>query len=175
MNATSSIVFSETQRLLRPWMKVLIVVLSLNLVLILGYDFWGGGPLTIGTVLGIVVPAGVLALLWSAKLDCQVREDDLYVRYSPFHWSHKRIQLKDVLNVESKTYSPIKDYGGWGIRCGRDGCKVYNVRGNRGVMLKFVDGKSLLIGSQQPVRLLDAIRSSQSRSSGPSAGHRAQL
>jgi hypothetical protein len=158
MSTDSSIVFAETQRLLPNWIRALVVVLSVMLVLLIGYSFYQQ-QVTGGTVLGILAGGAFLALLWSAKLVSEVREDDFYVRYSPFHWSYKRLPLKDVTEVESKTYSPVKNYGGWGIRCGRDGSRAYTVRGNQGVMLKFVDGKSLLVGSQQPDRLHEAIRS----------------
>ena len=40
------------------------------------------------------------------------------------------------------------DYGGWGIRKGRDGKRVFNARGNRGVRLELSDGTRLLIGSR---------------------------
>ena len=39
-------------------------------------------------------------------------------------------------------YRPIVDYGGWGIRSGRDGERVLNARGNRGVRLELADGSS---------------------------------
>jgi hypothetical protein len=55
-----------------------------------------------------------------------------------------------------QTYRPIRDYGGWGIRYGRGG-KAYNVSGNRGVMLELSDGQKLLIGSQRPEELANAI------------------
>ena len=49
--------------------------------------------------------------------------------------------------VQRRQYRPIIDYGGWGIRTGRDGERVLNARGNRGVRLELADGSRLLIGS----------------------------
>ena len=54
------------------------------------------------------------------------------------------------------TYSPLKDYGGWGIRYGRKG-KAYNVSGNKGVMLSMKDGKAIMIGSQNNKDLWNVI------------------
>jgi len=54
------------------------------------------------------------------------------------------------------TYSPISDYGGWGIRYGSIG-KAYNVSGNRGVQLELLNGERILIGSQKPEELAAAI------------------
>ncbi len=66
------------------------------------------------------------------------------------------IAAGDLKGYEVLTYSPIKDYGGWGIRYGRGG-KAYNVRGNRGVQLQLANGQRLLIGSQRPEELSNAL------------------
>ena len=55
-----------------------------------------------------------------------------------------------VQRIEVVSYRPLLDYGGWGIRTGRDGERVLNARGNRGVRLDLADGTRLLIGSQRP-------------------------
>lgn len=64
-----------------------------------------------------------------------------------------------IRHSEVRTYSPLKEYGGWGIRYGSNG-KAYNVSGNQGVQLEFRDGKRLLVGSQLPLELLNALRAS---------------
>ena len=55
-----------------------------------------------------------------------------------------------------RSYNPIRDYGGWGIRWGTKG-KAYNVSGNRGLYLEFSDGKQLLIGLQKPEEFVEAL------------------
>ena len=55
------------------------------------------------------------------------------------------------------SYRPLADYGGWGVRTGRDGERVLNARGNRGVRLDLSDGTRLLVGSQRPEALAVAI------------------
>ena len=56
-----------------------------------------------------------------------------------------------------RQYRPILDYGGWGIRWGPGKGWAYNVSGNRGVQLELLDGKQLLIGSQNPEKLAQMI------------------
>ncbi len=51
----------------------------------------------------------------------------------------------------------LREYGGWGVKYGRAG-KAYNVSGNRSVQLKLSSGKGLLIGSQRPEELAQAIQ-----------------
>jgi len=59
-------------------------------------------------------------------------------------------------NAEPVTYSPLKDYGGWGIRYGAKG-KAYNVSGNQGVVITLETGQSILIGSQRHEELSSLI------------------
>ncbi|MHC4338483.1 MAG: hypothetical protein ACYSTG_11155 [Planctomycetota bacterium] len=61
----------------------------------------------------------------------------------------------------ARTYKPIREYGGWGIRYSfRKGIgRAYNMSGNKGVQLVFKNGKKLLIGSQKPDELAQAINS----------------
>ena len=72
------------------------------------------------------------------------------------HLSFHKIRLEDLTKYEVRTYSALKDYGGWGIRYGRRG-KAYNVSGNCGVQLEFSNGDRLLFGSQKPEEFTKAL------------------
>jgi hypothetical protein len=109
-------------------------------------------------IAGIFLPIGVALLFWVLKLETEVRPDGLYIRFFPFHLHFKRFGPEDLSECTARTYRPIREYGGWGIRCGRNG-KAYNVSGNEGVQLVFKSGKRLLIGSQRAEELEEAIRS----------------
>jgi hypothetical protein len=118
---------------------------------------------TLGTLLnpGVIVPLVVLPLvgflLLFGEMRTEVRDDALYTRWFPLTRWH-RFAWNEIQSCEAVTYRPIRDYGGWGIRCGRKG-KAYNVTGNRGVQLELTNGKRLLLGSQQPDELAAAIHS----------------
>ena len=53
--------------------------------------------------------------------------------------------------------SPIAEFGGWGIRYGFGAGWVWNVSGNMGVQLELDNGRKVLIGSQRPAELKDAL------------------
>jgi len=108
-------------------------------------------------IIGIIFGFGFPIFFFFLNLTTEVRKGGLYYRFSPFHLSFRRIALEDLTSYEAQTYSPVKDYGGWGIRYGRGGA-AYNVSGNRGVQLEFANGKRILIGSQRPEELAEAIR-----------------
>jgi len=103
---------------------------------------------------------GFTYLFYSLKLITEVRNDGLYIRFFPL--SHRIIPFENIKYCEVRTYRPIKEYGGWGIRYGRKG-KAYNVSGNRGVQLKLSEGKPLLIGSQKPEELARTINKKRNR------------
>jgi hypothetical protein len=77
-----------------------------------------------------------------------------------FGWipTYRRVvPIGTIQRLEVVSYRPLADYWGWGIRSGRDGERVLNARGNRGVRLYLFDGSRLLIGSQRPEALALAI------------------
>lgn len=97
-------------------------------------------------------------LAFFTRLITQVTKKGLFVRYIPFHFWTKEIDLKNIKHIEAKQYRPIIEYGGWGIRLGWKK-KAYNVYGNKGVEIIFKNDHKLLIGSQHPNELADAIQS----------------
>jgi len=108
---------------------------------------------------GVLIPLGIAVLLWVTRLETEVRTDGLYVRYFPFHRRFRRFDAEDLSECFARKYRPIREYGGWGIRCGWKGGRAYNVSGNEGVQLVFKNGKRLLIGSKEANKLEAAIRS----------------
>jgi hypothetical protein len=108
-------------------------------------------------VLWVLIGIGLPLLFYSARLVTEVRSDGLYLRFFPFHWSFLKFPFDSIKHAEARTYSPIREYGGWGIRYSWKG-KAYNVSGNEGIQLELRDGKRVLVGSQRPLELLNALR-----------------
>jgi hypothetical protein len=104
-------------------------------------------------IIAVAMLPSILGFL--LRLETRVEEGVLTVRLLPF--GPRRIALSDISRAEVRTYRPIREYGGWGIRWSRAGM-AYNARGDRGVQLELKDGRRVLIGSQEPERLLAAVR-----------------
>ena len=107
---------------------------------------------------GLIWPVLLLGL--SGSLLCQkttVNETDLTVTFGALLPLYRRqIPLREIASAEAVTYLPLADYGGWGIRgWGRD--VALNARGNRGVQVALRDGRRILIGSQRPDALAEAL------------------
>ena len=93
-------------------------------------------------------------LFFSFNLITIVKPDGIYVRFFPFHLSFRRYTWDMISKVYVRHYSPIGEYGGWGIRLGLFGkCKAYNVSGNKGLQIEFTNNKKLLIGTKKPDEL----------------------
>jgi len=115
------------------------------------------GLVIVGT---LYIALGILLIFLSVRgrLETEVRSSGLYLRFFPFHWKFRKIPLEGVRSCEARTYRPIRDYGGWGIRAAVNR-RAYNVSGNRGVELEYENGKILLIGSGKADQLASAIAS----------------
>jgi hypothetical protein len=156
------VLFEEEQAFRQTWVWALLGATLLLLVVPLGFISCGApvkaGSNTfsgvVGLALGIAVVIGVAVLMYSMRLTVRLDAEGLHVRFFPL--VKRDIPLEQIARWESRTYRPILEYGGWGIRCGWKGM-AYNVSGNRGVQLEFTNGKRLLIGLQRPEELAAAI------------------
>ena len=107
-------------------------------------------------VLTIVFGLGFPLFAVTVRMVTEVRPGELSVRLYPFRPAV--IALTQVASAEWREYSPMREYGGWGIRVGRHSGKAYNASGNQGVQLVLKDGRRVLIGTQSPEQLLSALR-----------------
>lgn len=167
MNGNGVPLFHEEQKF-PTWLRWL-VYLSMGVaacisIFALRKEFAGQNPpgtqeVILAIIGGIAVPILVAALFFLLGLETEVRSDGLYVRFAPFHIRFKRFARDDLTEFYARQYRPVREYGGWGIRCSFKSGKAYNTSGDRGVQLVFKSGKRLLIGSQRSEELEQAIRS----------------
>lgn len=111
----------------------------------------GFSPWVVALMLGVVALLGTLLTL---RLTTTVTSDALSIRYGFLYKT--RIPLSEIALAEAVEYSPVRDYGGWGVRGSRRR-RALNARGNQGVLLTRADGTTLLVGSQKPRELLEAL------------------
>ena len=172
MEKQNNIIFREAQQFRQPWLWLIIgpsmlVVPGIFTYGIIKQVFFGrsfGNNPTSDTTLIIVGMAaslfcfGITALILFARLVTEVRQDGLWIRFVPFHRSWEKIPMENVTKCEARSYHPIGQYGGWGIRWAQKG-RAYNVSGSLGVRLNYANGRHLLLGSQKPEQLAQAIES----------------
>jgi hypothetical protein len=168
MNPHPHLLFHEVQGFRQTWVWVLLISLALVFTLVFGHGMvkqlvygqpWGNRPMS-DTALAIIGPLvilfvlGLAVLFLTMRMVTEVTVEGIQIRFFPL--TRQKIEIHDIQRWEVRTYRPIREYGGWGIRYGRKG-KAFNVSGNRGVQLELANGKRLLIGSQNPEALAKAI------------------
>lgn len=104
--------------------------------------------------------AGSLFCLFILKLQTRIDGRGICFRFYPFQLQWRMIEWKAVAKVYVREYNIAMEYKGRGIRKGIMGTgKSYTVRGKYGIQLHLLNHQKLLIGTQQPVRAEEALRS----------------
>jgi hypothetical protein len=158
--------FHEEQRFRQWWIWTLLLIAALPVIVVV---FIRGPVLSV-----LIVPLTLLAvgvLLAFACLVVDVDRDAITVAFH-FLWPKRRIRVSDVRKAEATKYSPLLDYGGYGVRLGFRGW-AFNVSGDEGVLVETNDGSRLMIGSQRPKELEAAIERAKREQGRPggSAAH----
>jgi hypothetical protein len=169
-------IYREEQRFRQKWLWAILlatVLIEFGVAVLFAHGMvqqlvrgqpWGNAPMsdarlaTFGSIMilqGVVVGVGLPWLFHAMKLITEVTPDGLCVHFFPFY--RRRIPFERIRHCEARTYRPVAEYGGWGIRWGFKGT-AYNVSGNRGVQLDLVGSRPLLIGSQRADDLARAIQ-----------------
>ncbi len=105
-----------------------------------------------------VIPAAVIVAIYAmfSPMTVRVGVEEMRVDFGHLGWPRWRFPIADIRHARAVEFSPLRDYGGWGIRVGRDSMCL-NQRGRRGVRFGFL-GREYVVGSDDPARLLAALR-----------------
>lgn len=153
--------YRESQRIAQVWVWAIALLIAalawwgfIQQVL-LNRPF-GTNPAPTAVLVALWIVFGLLLplILLVARLRVDVKGETVRLRYFPF-WS-RTIAIRDIQECGPRTYRPMREYMGWGIRLWTGGW-AWTVNGNRGVQLRLANGRPLLIGSSAPEKLSDAI------------------
>lgn len=143
-------VFEEKQHFNQWW---LYAIYALVLFVLIGgiYKNSNGfqkfdNPLPVLLFLAAMVPMAFILIL---RQDTRIDPEGITVKFYPMGFSRKFFPWKRIGEVYVRKYSPIAEYGGWGVR-GTRRRKAYNVAGNLGIQIVTTDKENFLIGTQKP-------------------------
>ena len=151
--------FKETQRF---WDVLWIKLLFFGILAIASYSQYSeagaNGFLSVEFLSVITAILFVVALFYVMKLEVSFDAYGINYRFFPFHIKTYRINWSEIDVMYIRPYSPIGEYGGWGIRFGMMGSgTAYNISGNIG--LQVMTGKRrILFGTKQPEAMEQALR-----------------
>ncbi|KQC29623.1 DUF6141 family protein [Flagellimonas eckloniae] len=149
--------FTEIQRFNQWWMQLInfsvlgILVFFFYRWYVLGKavdkvkpdDFYGQA-----VVSGSLIFA--FALIYLFSLRTKIDENGIHYRFIPFHLNFKKISWYNVQECYIREYSPISEYGGWGIKIvPSKNSKAYTTKGTMGIQVVLKNGENILVGTQK--------------------------
>jgi hypothetical protein len=171
-----TVLYREEQAFGWPWPGIFFVLLGAAtfLAVLLPFGFgmwrqlvlgkpWGDRPMPSGA-LAVIGPLAVLlsllplAAVLFARLGVEVRTDGMRIELAGF----RRPQVLRREEVQAATRTHIGPFGGWGVS--HQGRRlVYRMAGTDGVLVELANGHRVVIGSERPRALHEAIRAMQDR------------
>lgn len=148
-------VFKEEQRFTQLWLIVVIIFSSLVPIYVVIKEYMNNeNSFSIGNMLSIIIlillPLGIVFLF---KLTIRIDENGIHYQFFPFHLTFRKIGWNEISKAFVRTYDPIGEYGGWGIKGGffwnKSKGTAVNISGDLGIQLELKNGKKLLIGTQK--------------------------
>lgn len=149
--------FSETQRF-NKWWHYMLAALPAAIVIVsslfIQFDIMSTENNQKASLLASIISIllAVLAFIWFRyiKLNTIINEAGISVQFKGIPFCKKKISWPEIQKIEVIEYSPLYDYGGWGVRyslAGKGWC--YNVSGKIGISIMQSNGKPFLIGTQK--------------------------
>lgn len=120
-------------------------------------DAMSVGSATLSLCVGFGIPGAIYFFL--GQLRARVLDEGIEIVWGFAEVVRKFIPFSTIEGVEVVTYSPLGDFGGWGIRGGRGRKVAWTVQGNRALRLDLSGGTRFFLGSQRPERLLGWVQS----------------
>lgn len=170
----SKILFSEIQKFRQTWLYLLIGFSNLVVIIPLGYGFfiqiikgepWGQTPMSDNGLLALILISigammAVNYLVFASRLEVEIKDNTIYYKYFPLVWNWKSLYKDYIDQYEIRSISPLSELGGYGYRRRFFKKKTgFVMSGNKAMVLKLTDGKTLIIGTQRPEELKTAMNS----------------
>lgn len=156
------VLFKEEQSFNQWW--VWLILISATLISIVPFmigiytqeilgESWGNNPASTATLViilsfALVLMIGLIMLFFKLRLQVEIKESGLKFRFPPLASKWKMISKEEIESFEVRSYRPVSEYGGWGIK-GTMKNRAYNVSGNNGMQFKLKDGRKILFGTQK--------------------------
>ncbi|MFV0285642.1 MAG: hypothetical protein ACK5IM_04530 [Demequina sp.] len=114
-------------------------------------DAWGEAPWLAWPTLALLAATLVI------PMSVEVGAHEVVVRLAGC--TVRRIELTAVLSAQRRTYRPLHDFGGWGLRWGmnRRNARAYTTTGSTAVVLTLRDASEVYLGVDNEQGLLDTL------------------
>lgn len=147
--------FQERQVFIRRWWPLLlgpVVLIGALAWLVPAKPFHVDWP---AAVAGVAVLLGV-GLLLTLRLETRLDAAGAHYRLFPLQWAWRLQPWPGVAQAYVRAYDPLGEYGGWGLKGSRRN-RALNISGDQGLQLELRDGTRLLLGTQRPAEITQAL------------------
>lgn len=146
-------VFKEEQRFTQLWFLTIMGISILVPIGILINDYnKQDSDLSLSSMLLIILFLLICIVpIFFFKLKTRIDEIGIHYQFFPFQLIFRTIKWLEISNAYVRTYDPIGEFGGWGLKGGWSSKKgkAINVSGDIGIQLELTNGKKLLIGTNK--------------------------
>ena len=97
-----------------------------------------------------------IALLLTLRLETRIDAAGAHYRLFPLQWNWRFRPWAEVAHAYVRAYDPLGEYGGWGLK-GRRANRALTISGSQGLQLVLRDGNRLLLGTQRPAEVAEAL------------------
>jgi Domain of unknown function (DUF1648) len=104
----------------------------------------------------LTIFGGLLSMLFAGGFRFVVHHRGVDVNFGTLSIPILSLRLDSILGVELQDYNALSDYGGWGLRWGRDNTTAYIISGERGVLIR-TGKRNYLLGTEMAPAFLSAL------------------
>lgn len=149
LNRKKMNVFLEKQFIKRWWLFMLILAI---IVIGVGTAYYATvnaeeDTALIVSIISLAITIPIVIALLSLRLQTRMDEKGILTYFHPLGFTKKFYSWSEIKEVYVRTYDPLSEYGGWGIRgLGRDK-RAYIVQGNTGIQIITKHDEKFLVGT----------------------------
>ena len=144
-------VFEEKQKFSQWWLIAIMAILLIGVCTNAYFETEGfsNAEANTSSMLTVLFVLLILGCIFILELRTNIDATGIYTSFHPFPFFRKKYKWSQIEKVHVRKYSPLTEYGGWGVR-GFGEAKAYNVSGNYGIQIVTKENKHFLIGTQKP-------------------------
>jgi hypothetical protein len=156
--------FTEIQRFDQWWLKVILALPLFESLAFILNDYQSTGDVSTNSLVGFAsIALATILIVGVIKFTTTIDETGISFQFFPFHLTIRTIVWSDLDAAFVRDYSPLKEYGGWGIRHSLKNGKAYNIKGKAGLQLELKSGKKILIGTADGQKLINYLQDLKTR------------
>tara|TARA_B100000953_G_C17966976_1_gene404903 strand:- start:524 stop:1003 length:480 start_codon:yes stop_codon:yes gene_type:complete len=141
-------IFKENQRFRQWWLIIVLITIVLASALPLFSEI-SLNEVKLKSLIAPVISLLVFVLVFILNLETRINSKGISAGFEPLPFLRRKYNWDEIQECFVRTYAPISEYGGWGIR-GFGRAKAYTVSGNKGIQIITKNNERFLIGTDKP-------------------------